>query len=457
VADDPVQLLKKVLGVGGGNPEIRRLDDLLHGKFEPPYLPSDGSSAIEREYSTLVKRSELPVLGMIVRAVADRLIVDGVTLGDEPQSDLWRWWQRSSFDQRQALVYSDALSYGNGYILITPGADGPLFTPESPLALRVEHDPLDPMGVTVAAKQVGDDAAWLYTDEAIYAFERTGTPQQWTVVSEYAHGLGVVPVVRCANRQDSLGRSFSEVLEVLPIQRRINQTVFARLLLEASAAWRQRWVAGIDIDHDDEGRAIPPFRMGVDKLLTAPDSDTKFGEFSASSTQDLLAAIESDLRHIAVVCQVPPTLFAVTSVSNISSESLAALEGGLTRKVAQKQQAFGECLEYAMRLGGRLVGEEVDEAIEVSWRDTEISSISQRSNAFVQLRGGGLPIQWLAEEILNLSPQSVERLMGMVEAEIRAGVSTVEVTHDSPDTPDGGNKVDNKVMHVAEPMLRGQG
>jgi hypothetical protein len=280
------------------------------------------------------------------------------------------------------------------------------------------------------------------------------------VVSEYAHGLGVVPVVRVANRQDSLGRSFSEVLEVLPIQRRINQTVFARLLLEASAAWRQRWVAGIDIDHDDEGRAIPPFRMGVDKLLTAPDSDTKFGEFSASSTQDLLAAIESDLRHIAVVCQVPPTLFAVTSVSNISSESLAALEGGLTRKVAQKQQAFGECLEYAMRLGGRLVGEEVDEAIEVSWRDTEISSISQRSNAFVQLRGGGLPIQWLAEEILNLSPQSVERLMGMVEAEIRAGTSTVEVTHDSPDspdTPDGGNKVDNKVMHVAEPMLRGQG
>jgi hypothetical protein len=160
--------------------------------------------------------------------------------------------------------------------------------------------------------------------------------------------------------------------------------------------------------------------MGVDKLLVAPDADTKFGEFQSSPTQDLMAAVEQDLRMAAVVSQTPPTMFAVTSISNISSESLAALEGGLTRKVSVKQSNFGESLEYAMRIGGRMVGATVPDDLEVSWKDLEISSLNQRSNAYVQLRGAGVPMEYLAESVLNLTPQTIERMMAMARKEAEA-------------------------------------
>jgi hypothetical protein len=200
------------------------------------------------------------------------------------------------------------------------------------------------------------------------------------------------------------------------------------------------------VDKDEEGKPVPPFRMGVDKLLVAPDSDTSFGEFSASTTEDLQAAVEQDIRHIAVVTSTPSTMFGVSSISNISSESLAALEGGLSRKVAIKQGNFGESLEYAMQIGGRMMGVAVPDTIEVDWRDLEISSMSQRSNAYVQLRGSGMPVEYLLETTMNLTPQTIKRVMAMIEVERAAGTST---------QAEGTDPSQQKLS--GEPMLRGQG
>jgi hypothetical protein len=418
MADDPVKMLRDALAYGDiRRSQLKPLDDASRGIFEPPFYPSDGQSTIEREYRQLVSRAELPILGMVIRAVADRLIVDGVSgSNEEPMMELWDWWQKSRLDSQQGQIISDSLLFGDGYLSITPNGDAPLFMPESPLLLAVQNDPLNPMGVKAAAKQV-ENRAWLYTDEAIYAFEKDNRPNQWEVVEVTPHPLGVCPIVRFPNRLDSTGRSESEILECLPIQRRINQTIMTRLLLEASAAWRQRWVSGIDVDHDENNEPIPPFRVGVDKLLVAPDPESKFGEFQASSTQDLMAAVEQDLRHIAVITQIPPTMLGTTSISNISSESLAALEGSLTRKIAIKQEQLGESFEYAMTLGGRMIGTEVPYDIEMSWKDLEISSLSQQSNAFTQLKGSGLPFEYLLESVLNLTPQTVERVMKMYEKE----------------------------------------
>lgn len=453
--NDPLtKQLEEVLNAGAADkPQLLALDDAVRGVFESPFLPSEGNSAISREYRQLITRAEMPILNVIIRAAADRMLVDGVTSAGEPINNVWDWWQASSLDARQAQVYTDALTYGDGYLLVTPdsqpGGSTPNFTVESPLVLSTIHDPINPMGVQTAAKQVGDDRAWLYTDEAIYAFQKPPRgPRKWTLVEEFPHGLGVCPIVRFPNRLDSAGRSLSEIMECLPIQRRINQTTMTRLLLEASAAWRQRYVSGIDVEHDADGKPIPPFRMGVDKLLVAPDSDTSFGEFSASSTQDLMAATEQDIRHIAVITQTPTTMFGVTSISNISSESLAALEGGLARKVAIKQSNFGESLEYAMRLGGAMHNVDVPTDLEMEWKDLEVSSLSQRSNAFVQLRGSGMPMEYLLESTMNLTPQTIERVMDMIKEERAEGRA--------PDQTKGNGAIDaTKVPQAGEEFLRG--
>jgi len=422
MSETDLKLLKDVLALADNRRSVlKELDEVSHGVFGSAYLPSQNAGALANEYNALIKQAELPVCSLVIRAVTDRMQVEGVRAKNQQADDeLWKWWQYSKLDSRQTQLYSDAMTFGDAYMSVVPGdtVGIPLMMPESPLVLGVENDPLDPLKVKVAAKQI-DDQAWLYTDEFIIHYEREkpGSYVQWREVGRVMHPLGVCPIVRFPNKLDSAGRSESEITQVLPIQRRINQTIFTRLLLEATAAWKQRWVSGIDVETDDNGDAVPPFRTGVDNLWVSEDADTKFGEFQASSTADLLAAIEQDLRHISVVTQTPPTLFAVTSISNISAESLAVLEGGLTRKVQSKQQQLGEAFEYAMRLGGQLVGRTVPEDLEMIWGDYEISSLSQQSNAIVQLRSTGLPLEWLLERVMRLTPQAIDRVMQMYERE----------------------------------------
>ena len=401
---------------------LRELDDLVRGNFENPYLPPEGGSAIDREYRALMERAELPVCGLLVKAVSDRLKVEGVRgVDDKMAEELWGWWQYSKLDSRQSQLYSDSMTFGDAYLSVTLSEEGvPRLMPESPLALYAVHDPLDPLKVIEAVKRVGDEG-WYYTDEAIYHMVKPeGGGIGWVIEETTKHPLGVCPIVRFANNLDSMGRSETEIKPAVPFQKRINQSVFTRMLLEAHTAWRQRWVAGIDVEKDGDGKPIPPFRMGVDKLLTAPDPDTKFGEFQASTTADLLKAVEEDLRHLAVVTQTPPTLFAVASVSNISQESLAALEGGLTRKVESKQNSLGEAFEYGMTLAAGLLGRDLGtegHMIEMIWTNMELRSLAQRADAFVKLRSAGLPVAWLMEDLLDMSPTTIKRVLAAAQQE----------------------------------------
>lgn len=421
--DAEVKHLRELLDEGAKRQKVLRgLDDAARGHFEPPYLPPSGSSAIEREYKALMNRAELPICGLIVKAVVDRLVVEGVRSEDGEQDDtLWDWWQYSNLDTRQSQIYTDSGTFGDGYMSVTLSEDGkPLLLPESPLALYAVHDPMDPLKVLEAVKQVGEYDAYLYTDKDIRHYvKRRNTSTSWELAKPPTeHPLGVCPIVRFPNQLDSLGRSTSEIEIVLPFQRRINQSIFTRLLLEAHTAWRQRWASGIEVEKDPEtGEAVPPFQMGVDRIVIAPDIDTKFGEFQASSTEDLLRAVEEDLRQLAVVTQTPPTMFAATSVSNISEESLAALEGGLTRKVETKQQAHGESFEYGMVLAGRLVGHKVGHDIEMLWKNMELRSLSQKADALVKLKQSGLPMEHLLSTILDMTPRAITRVMAQVQAE----------------------------------------
>ena len=399
-------------------PRLDGLDDVSRGIFTAPFLPASGASAVEREYAALVPRSELAVLGLVVTAVTSRLRVEGFRAESQPLDQaLWDIWQASSLDSRQPQLYWDALVFGDAYMSVTRGEDGvSVMRPESPLALSATHDPLDPLRVTEAVKRVGNQA-WLYDAEAIYYFtagRRFGT---WTLEAKTPHRLGVCPIARFPNLLDSLGRSTSEMNVALPAQRRINQSIFTRLLLEAHTAWRQRWISGIDVERDGAGNAVPPFRMGVDKLLMAPDPDTKFGEFQASSTADLLRAVEEDMRHIAVVTQTPPTMLAVTSISNISQDTVAALDAGFMQKVDAKQALFGEAHEYAIGLAARLMGRELDPGLETVWADMELRSLAQRADAFGKLQAGGLPMRWLLESVLGLTVAETERTLADMDVD----------------------------------------
>ena len=400
--------------------QLERWERYYRGEFESPYLPSVNYSAIAREYKDLLSRSDLPICGLVVSAVVDRLQVDGFRSPTTQESDdtVWEWWQESKLDARQTLVYRDAMVFGDGYVSITPGGEHPLFRVESPLNMTVEVDPTDPSKVEFAAKVV-KDRGWFYTPDAIYALrQRSQSIRGWDIVSVIEHNAGETPIVRFANRMDSRGRSQSEIALIAGPQRRIIQTIADRLMVQRSASWRQRWVSGIEVDTDADGKAIPPFRIGVDQLVVTENPDTKFGEWSESPFDAHLRAVEDDIRQAAAISQTPPHLLAPSTISNISAEALVALEAGLAAKVGERQLVWGEAWESALRIGGLQIGYDVSDLSEVIWADLERRSDAQKVDGALKLRSMGLPMPFLLER-LGLSPVAIERVMKEVEAEQR--------------------------------------
>lgn len=400
--------------------ELDRFDRYARSDFDPPYLPSVNRNQIANEYRDLLERADLGICALVVSAVVDRLQVYGFRNAVDADIDetVWKWWQTSKLDARQTLLYRDAMVFGSGFLSVTPGGNVPVYRPESPLNMVVKYDPTDPSLVMYAAKQV-DDYGWFYDSEAIYGlrYDKTiSSTRRWRIVSAIEHGAGATPIVRFANRVDSRGRDLSEISLVEGPQRRIIQTIADRLMVQRSASWRQRWISGIDIETDTDGNAVPPFRIGVDQLVVSENPDARFGEWSESPFDTHLKAVEEDIRHAAAVSQTPPHLLTPTSISNISADALVALEAGLTAKVTERQLQWGESLEYAMRLGGQMVGYEVNDEAEVLWKDLERRSDAQRVDGVLKLRSMGLPMRYMLER-LGLSPQAIDRVMTEYEAE----------------------------------------
>ena len=410
-------------GAAGRRESLLALDRALQGDHELPYMPLDERSRLQREYNALISRAQTHILGMIIEAQVDRLRVVGFRTDPAAGADMrvWGWWQASNLDQKQVLLYRDSAGYGDGYLLVTPGAQSPVFTVESPLSLSVELDPYDPTRVARAAKVVGD-RGWLYTDAEIHEFERTRPTMRWEAAGAIRHNGGECPIVRYPNNLDSLGRASSEVKQVLPIQARINQAIFDRLLQQRSATWKQRWAVGIDVERDDAGNAVAPLETGSDTLWINENPDGKFGEFSATSIEPLIQAVSADISDAAMVTRTPPTFLPQASISNVSGEALVALEAAFTSKIAEKQSILGESHERAMRIGGKMIGYPVPNDAETVWQDLELRSLAQRTDSAVKLRSMGLPMRFVLES-MGHSKTEIDRILGEIQAEQRTGAA----------------------------------
>jgi len=352
--------------------------------------------------------------------------------GDE-QADLDIWgqvWQANNLDARSDEVHVESLVWSYAYALAWPDATGAVkITAEHPAEVICYAPASDRHLVTMALKRWCDDwgywHATLYTPSAIYKYVsgRTATaPPKAAAAWDYRqppnepwplpNPFGQVPVIEFPNNprlltggRSELGGGQTDMID------RINETVFNRMLAAQFAAFRQKWVTGMEIPRDPAtGQPKEPFKVAVDRLWMSENPEAKFGEFSEATLQNYIGAAESDIQALASISRTP-SYYLLPHGPMPSGEALKAAETGLVAKVKRRQRFFGESWEELVRLALRMQGDPRadDTSCETIWADPEAHSEAQTADALIKLAQVGVPAEMLWERA-GFSPQQIARM-----------------------------------------------
>lgn len=426
--------------------ELRELNDInayVNGKRLDIYVPRSAS----QEYLTLVRQSKYNVLPIVLSGLAQALYCDGFRkTGEEDLSPLWGdFWQPNRMDARQTGIYRPAIKYGWAYATVLP-SDLPwqVNPPVPPLRATARPDqvmtPYSPRRCIAMYEDVANDEWPLYAMLFERPYDEAGDTKTPAILLDQVaayrvivgkgsvehvdtalltagdgNPLGVCPVIRYPDSYDDPDNGpQGKIRGIIPVQDQIDQTTYSLLMAQHYAAFIQKWATGLALEEDENGVLKKPFEPGVDTILTNESVDARFGNFDPTSLTGYLDSRNNAVLFIASATQTPPqNLLLGGGISNISAETLTALESGHRMDISEHQLIFGESHEQAFRLASLYRGNETgwnDTSSEVVWRDTTPRSLAQIADALgkmaVQL---GVPKRALWEMIPGVTDQMIKR------------------------------------------------
>lgn len=398
---------------------------------QPPLEVSDED---QLAYRRLIDLASENWAGMIVDAPADRLRITGMRFDgqvDDGTSGVGPWaiWQASGMDSKSDLVVLDALVSGRASVMVTTDPSSPVgvrITPEDPRQTIVLYDPgrWVPGGRRAAALKTWVDAegyglAEVMTPGRIMqgrskqpAPDAMGTSTWhhiggWDFDSEQP-GPADVPVVEVVANARTGRRGRSEMAPHHKALQAINLLGFNLLFASEFAAYRQRWVTGLELELDEAGEPKKPFKSGLNRLFVGEEPETKFGEFSESDLSNYIKAIEYKVGALAARSKTPAH-YVATSINNISADAIRALESGLVAKVERHQRAFSDPFEDVMRLALSVRGDEgaaKDFTAEILWADPRTHTDGQLADSLVKKKSIGYTDEIL-QSMDGASPQLI--------------------------------------------------
>lgn len=364
---------------------LRWLQKNIDGGLNKTWMPENA----DLEYRDLFRKARSPWLRFVRDCIAQGLIVDGYT-----HNDIWLdAWQANGMDGRQGQVTREAIGLGYSFVLSLPAVGGGVvMRPLSATRTFVSKaDPWDEFPDLVLHRVA--DKKWMAVDnEAVYRFE--GDPEHIGEMDVTRHDLGFTPVAMVPNSYATDGYPESEIEPAIPVYKRIVDATFTLQMVQRYGAFPQKNMAGGSIATDADGNAL--IRPAVDSLLHSTDPLTKFGSFPAADLDKVSSSVDTHIKHLSAVCQVPPH-YLLGSVVNMSAEGIAAAESGYFRNIDDHKVVMGEGYELALRSAAAILDRDAadDTAAEIHWRDTSTRSLAQTSDAVVKLATVGAPLEML--------------------------------------------------------------
>jgi hypothetical protein len=352
-------------------------------------------------------------------------------------------WDRNRMGTRAGELQKEVLKCGDAYAIVWPDADGePVIYPNRAETCTVVYDEEAPGRVLWAAKywRTQDKRTRLnlmYPDRiekyisareseralpdgrdfvAYGGEDSPTTPVSQSLdhpssgrrgvsskilnpKSEIPNPFGVVPVFHFANNADigALGRS--ELEAVMPIQDGLNKSVLDMLVAMEFSAYRQRWVAGIELELDSSGKPIAPFQAGIDHLWVAENPEASFGDFGTANLEQFLKVKDSFRTDICSVTGTPLHYLMPFAGGFPSGEAFRKAEARFIAKVRSRQVAFGQVWASLMSFALNVAGCGSGIRLITNWEDPAPLSERELLENIRIKRELGIPIEQALAEV----------------------------------------------------------
>lgn len=429
--------------LAGRRSDIRRLYAYYRGDHPLPWAPTEVADA----YLALMKMGRSNWCRLIVQAPAERLRVVGLRFSEDSEDlpsdvEVWkRLWQSNRMDLESRMIHNAALIARRGFALVWPSEDGPpSITPEHPSQIIVQYAPGNRRKRTAALKTFDDPATkkrycTLWTPETVYNwiadYQPIATTTATTVATapqgsawkpwfdsslgiypEADNPMGCVSVVEFQAHPEMIDEPLSELDGgVTDVQDRINKTVLDRLVTSNFASFPQKILTGLELEKDDNGDPVQPFKNAVNRLWTLENPDAKWGTFEVADLAGYIKSVESDIQHLAATTRTPPHYLLGQSGAFPSGDSLKATETGLLAKCGEIRDAFTESHEDVIRLALKADGDPrcEDYALAMRWMNPESRSDAEVMDAATKQQAIGVPWEAIMEYI-GKTPEEIARM-----------------------------------------------
>lgn len=383
----------------------------------------------QNTFGALFREFAMNLCPAICDAVKDKLKITEFRVDSGTaslRSNAERIWQRNRMATRAGEVHKEVLKNGDAYAIVWPDAEGnSIIYPNKAGNVTVAYDEDSPGQILWAAKywRTHDKRTRLnifYPDRierytAIRESQRTlldakefvsfvensvhrDTENEPTQISTIANPYGVVPVFHFANNADLGMPGQSELVSAIPVQDGLNKSVLDMLVAMEFSAYRQRWAAGIEIEYDNEGKAVAPFTAGIDHLWIAQNPNARFGDFESANLDHFLRVKDSFRIDMASVTGTPLHYLMPHTSRSYSGESLKKAETRFIAKVRDRQESFGQTWADLMAFALKIEGHGDDIRLITAWEDPDrMSEREFLENIILKQQIGITPEQALTE------------------------------------------------------------
>ena len=352
-----------------------------------------------------------------VESLEERLDLEAFRWADgADSSELAEIAEANDLFDESSLAHLDALVYGREYLAVGSGDCGaadcpPLISAESPLDMTLMWDARLRMGTAALRECAADTYIESGPEErmlVLYLPDQTVMclPSEsggWEVIDRDIHNLGVVPVVRMANRQrtaDRVGKS-----EITPEVMSITDAACRRLMgMEVAAEFfgaPQRYILGASESafQDADGAAKSAWETYIGRVLALErDEDGQVpsvGQFAAHDPTGMTKIIDLYARIMSSQFGLPPHMLGYTTDNPASADAIRSTEAKLVKRSERRIRRFGAAWQQSMRLALWVRDGEPPEKtrrIETVWRNPATPTVAAQVDATVKLvQAGVLP------------------------------------------------------------------